>query len=367
MLPYRVGLQQRMVPIYRAPFFDYLAQIFTNGLSVFAGKPRPSESATLAEALQHAQFTKANNIHLFNGRFYLCWQVGLLRWLGEWDPDVLVMEANPRYLHSRAAVRWMRERHRPVVGWGLGTGGVLSGKMEQAVWHAFLSQFDAIISYSQTGADQYQSAGIEPERIFIAPNAVQPAPRDMVRRPDGFHSSGAVICYVGRLQARKRVDRLIKACAAVHASTPLQLWIIGDGPEYSSLINLAKEILPTTQFFGAVHGEGVGELLKKADLFVLPGTGGLAVQEAMSYALPVIVGEADGTQSNLVQDRNGWLLPDDSVESLAQVIIAALADPAGLRLKGEHSFAVVKQEVNLERMAEVFLQALAFSVEGKQP
>ena len=38
-----------------------------------------------------------------------------------------------------------------------------------------------------------------------------------------------------------------------------------------------------------------------ADLFVLPGTGGLAVQEAMSYALPVIVAKGDGTQEDLVR------------------------------------------------------------------
>ena len=110
-----------------------------------------------------------------------------------------------------------------------------------------------------------------------------------------------MILFVGRLQARKRVDALMRVCAALPENEQPELWIVGDGPERATLEALAETMYPRARFYGAVHGPDLAPLFARADLFVLPGTGGLAVQEAMSYALPVIVAEADGTQSNLVR------------------------------------------------------------------
>ena len=93
--PYRLGIQQRVLPRYRADFFDALALACAGGLSVFAGQPRPNEAIETA-SLQVARLAPARNLHLLDGRAYLCAQPGLLRWLAGWDPQALVVEANPR-------------------------------------------------------------------------------------------------------------------------------------------------------------------------------------------------------------------------------------------------------------------------------
>ena len=41
--PGRLGLQQRVLPSYRAVFLDSLALVCQGGLSVFAGEPLPDE------------------------------------------------------------------------------------------------------------------------------------------------------------------------------------------------------------------------------------------------------------------------------------------------------------------------------------
>ncbi len=71
---------------------------------------------------------------------------------------------------------------------------------------------------------------------------------------------------------------------------------------------LADVSYPETEFPGGIHDEALAPWFRKADLFVLPGTGGLALQQAMAYGLPVIAGVADGTQADLVRQSNGWLL-----------------------------------------------------------
>ncbi len=99
-----------------------------------------------------------------------------------------------------------------------------------------------------------------------------------------------------------------------------------------------------------------------ADLFVLPGTGGLAVQQAMSFGLPVIVAEGDGTQIDLVRAENGWTVAPGRLDALASCLAEALRDPARLRRMGQESYRIVHDEVNLERMVEVFTEVCRICV-----
>ncbi|NIM93639.1 MAG: glycosyltransferase [Anaerolineales bacterium] len=353
----KLGLQQRVLPSYRAPFFDSLAARCADGLGVFAGLPREDEAIVTTDQLDIAEFTLGRNLHLFKGQFYLCFQPGLRGWLRKLDPEVLILEANPRNLSNRAAADWMHQKGRPVVGWGLGVpeadGSQSTVRVRTRV--RYLSIFDALIAYSSIGAEQYAAAGIPEDRIYVAVNAVSPPP---LRKPErGQLIDRAVrIIFVGRLQARKRVDLLIEACAAIEF--PLELWIVGDGPEFENLERIASEIFPSTRFFGAKHGTDLSDLFDQADLFVLPGTGGLAVQEAMAHALPVIVADGDGTQRDLVKEGNGWLVEPGNYDELRWILNVALADPERLRRMGEEAYRIVCEEVNIDVMVDVFIRVV---------
>lgn len=353
--PGKLALGQRVLPAYRAPFFDLLASACDGGMSLFSGSPRSSEGITVADELQFTHYTLGKNIHLFGGSFYLCYQRGLMDWLNEQNPDALIVEANPRYLSTPAAVKWMHRRDKPVIGWGLGAG---SGGM---LWRGFINQFDAMISYSRRGADEYAALGFPRGKIFVAHNSVSPVPsHPLPARPSRFDSRPNIL-FVGRLQARKRIDRLLRACAEIQN---VRLVIVGDGPEREALERLAGEIHPSAEFVGARHGEELKAYFAEADLFVLPGTGGLAVQEAMSYGLPVIVAQGDGTQDDLVREGNGWQIPPDDFEALVAAMKDALSDTARLRRMGEESYRIVKEEINIEKMVETFVTALD-SLTGK--
>jgi len=136
--------------------------------------------------------------------------------------------------------------------------------------------------------------------------------------------------------------------------------IVGDGPERNALESLAKEIYPSAEFIGARHGAELKAYFTEADLFVLPGTGGLAVQEAMSYGLPVIVSQGDGTQDDLVRVGNGWQIPPhpSNYETLVSTMKEALSDVARLRKMGAESYRIVEEEINIEKMVETFVTVL---------
>lgn len=358
--PGRLGLQQRVLPSYRAVFFDSLAAACQGGLSVFAGEPRPDEAIETTEELNLARYSPAENRHFLKGSLYLCRQPRILDWLEEWQPDALIVEANARYPSTRKAVEWMHKRGRPVIGWGLGAPparGPIS-VLQRYTRKKFLHSLDRLIAYSSKGADEYRELGLAPQHVFVAPNAVAMRPtQHPLPRPPEFDGQPEIL-FIGRLQPRKRVDNLIQACARLPEEIAPGLTIIGDGPARDDLELAAKEIYPSTKFPGAKHGPELAEFLNTADLFVMPGTGGLAIQEAMSSALPVIVAQGDGTQADLVRPENGWLVQNDDLGSLVKVMHTALSDPSRLRKMGKESLRITMEEVNIETMVAVFISVL---------
>jgi len=377
----RLGVQQRVLPLYRLPFFDALAAACDGGLGVFAGAPRPDESIASADSLLVARYFPARNLHLFRGPLYLCYQRGLVEWLEDWLPDALIVEANPRYLSTPAALNWTRRMNVPVVGWGLGApplSGPLSATRQKARL-SFLSRFDALITYSRRGADEYAALGFPADKIFVAPNASAPRPSSpppsrpvmvgncptimvaqsatIIRCHPTFEGRPCLL-FVGRLQARKRVDDLLRACASLPETMRPRLVIVGQGPERENLEALARTIYPRAEFVGPKYKEELAPYFTAADLFVLPGTGGLAVQEAMSYGLPIIMGQGDGTNDDLVRPENGWQIPPDNFGALVETLRTALSDVPRLRAMGAESYRIVAEEINLERMVGVFVEVL---------
>ena len=368
VFPGRLGLQQRVFPAYRAPFYDALAEASQGGLSVFAGQPLPEENIAADGSLKKARFVLAQNRNFFpiSSPLYQCWQSGFLRWLEEWQPLALIVEGNSRYPSTRLAVRWMHNHHRPVIGWGLGAPPLKpKGVIEQLLvpwrrWEriSLLKSLDGVIAYSRRGAEEYRALGLKAGQIFVAPNAVTPRPDSPLLPRSETVDECPTLLYVGRLQPRKRIDLLLQACAALTAERQPNLWIIGDGPARSGFESLAREIYPKAEFFGDQRGPSLERYYKKADLFVLPGTGGLAVQQAMAHGLPVIVAQGDGTQEDLVRPENGLLVPPNDPAALIEAIRSALSDIPRLRRMGEESYRIVVEEINLERMVEAFVEAL---------
>ncbi len=353
----RVGLQQRVLPAYRVPFFERLAAVCEGGLQVFAGEPRRDEAILQAAELRPNIFSCAKNIQILRGALYLCYQKNMLSWLQTWEPQVLILEANPRYLANWQATRWMRERNRPIIGWGLGApppGGALA-QVRTAFRSRFLGNFDALIAYSTLGAEQYRRSGVRDERLYVAPNAVAAVPPPLTPRKVKSRDDLRVL-FVGRLQARKLVDNLLRACAALEK--PPALTIVGDGPARGDLEGLSRRVFPQAHFVGAQQGEALEVYFREADLFVLPGTGGLAVQQAMAHGLPVIVAEGDGTQNDLATPDNGWLVPPGNLEALIDALRQAISDPERLRSLGKESHRLASERFNIENMVSIFVRAL---------
>lgn len=336
-------------------------------LSVFAGSPGPHEGIPQAEALHSAKWVKAGNHPLGWGRLSAIWQSGWREWITAEDPEILILEANPRYLSNYFILQRMHSRARPVIGWSLGPAravGILSGFMR-----TFYNAFSAIVVYSRNGAEAFRTLGMDGQKIFIAPNAVESRTAEtLLTRPRAKEAARSalglddrpVILFVGRLQPRKRVDSLLRVCARVGEAC--QLLIVGDGAYRARLEGIAADVFPSAKFTGDLRGEALGRCFLAADLFILPGTGGLALQEAMLYGKPVAAAEADGSQKDLIHEgENGWLIRPGDEDALLGVIRDMLKDPRKLQEMGTASRRIVRETATMEKMVDGFLQALRFA------
>jgi glycosyltransferase involved in cell wall biosynthesis len=167
------------------------------------------------------------------------------------------------------------------------------------------------------------------------------------------------------LVPQKRVDALLRACAQM--TDECQLLIVGDGPDRSRLETLALDTFPATRFTGDLRGEALGRCFLAGDFFVMPGTGGLALQEAMQYGKPVAAAEADGSQRDLIHEgENGWLLPPGDEDALLRVMREALGDPRRLKRMGAASRKIVRETATMEKMVAGFLHAMRYAMETRE-
>lgn len=142
----------------------------------------------------------------------------------------------------------------------------------------------------------------------------------------GVDPTSVVLLYVGRIDAEKRSDLLVRAFRAARLSTQVALVLVGEGPLRSELVRIGREdarvhVLPY------VHDRGeLASLLASADLYVTAGpheTFALSVIEAQASGLGV-VGVAAGALIDRVSPSSGVLAAPDSVESLALALETAL-------------------------------------------
>ena len=357
----RVALQDLVLPLYRRRIYELLGSRIEGGLGVFTGISSDTQGVVMSEGLDVAEHVTPQNRHFGQGKFELIWQPGLTGWLSSFEPDAVIAAANPRTLSTNLGRRWAQKRGIPVLGWGLGTLMLAEGGegLRRLGRKWFYRRFDGLIAYSSAARDQYAEYGFPSDRIYIVHNAAAPRPSHPAPdRPDHFGERPRIL-FVGRIYEGKRLDLLFEAVSGMPGPSRPCIEIVGDGPGVDVARAQADSLLPgEVVFSGPLFGDELAEAFKRADLFVLPGLGGLAIQEAMSWALPVISAEGDGTQFDLVRENNGWLMTPGDVDSLRSCLDDAFSDCARLRRFGLEGYRIVDEELNLERMIDEFVIAL---------
>lgn len=355
----RVCIVYRVVQQWRAPIFRRLSEIEGWDLKVFFGCDFPGTKVVSGDGPFGFDAKKLTSIPVrlragTDGNVAMPLSVGLPLALARFKPDVIICEGASNLLNNILIYCYAVISRVPVVQWGLGEirGRKKSRARLATEWlvRAMERRAAAVISYSSFGAAYYERIGVERSRIVTAVNVVDTDARKLeleklsgcrIERPPGFH-----ILFVGALEKPKRVDVLLETFARLEQEVVnCYLTIVGKGGESEALESYARELgLRNVRFTGQVTA-GVSEIFLSADVFVMPGLGGLAVSDALVHGLPVICGVGDGSEADLVESgRNGYWDADLGVEKL-YAYLRELADKPQL---------LQEMKVNASRTIEKF-------------
>lgn len=208
----------------------------------------------------------------------------------------------------------------------------------------FVPQFDLHLAY-HTNAKKYAiQHGASEKDIVVMHNTINEVripitPKQEARAIIASHypeiGDRKILLFVGAVLEEKKIENIIRALDCLQRPD-LMLVIVGDGPHLAAIRELCQsrqDVLMTGQII-----EGVGTYFDAAEMYLLPGTGGLGINEAMAHSLPVLSGFADGSADDLVIDNiNGFRLQKDSPDELAQRIQEITDNPGMAAAMGKRS------------------------------
>ena len=219
-----------------------------------------------------------------------------------------------------------------------------------------LRRFDGYMTMGLCGQAYYGTVGDRRKPMFSHPYepdyaAIQARdPRRLAMQTErlGLDPSRLRFLYSGRLVARKRVDVLIDAFAAVAADHPSwDLLIAGGGPLKDSLqARVPANLRGRVQFTGFLQMEDVVGCYHLSHALVHSSgreAWGLIINEAVAAGLPIVVTYVTGAAAELVRHRvNGYVVAPGSVSEMAD----------GMRFIADHPDRAQLGAASLRLLAE---------------
>jgi len=224
-------------------------------------------------------------------------------------------------------------------------------ELQLRVYRFAQEQADAVIVVSEnTRLDAMAHLGIPPERIHVVYSGVGPEFRPLAREavaevlePLGLRSGGYLL-FVGTIEPRKNLERLLRAYAIARGELPApvpKLVLAGaKGPWYGELMVTisALGLEEDVRYLGPMSPSFLPALYNGAAALVYPSLYegfGFPPLEAMACGVPVVISDTSAIPE--VVGESGLLVDPTDAGAIAEAVVTILADSdtrARLRASG---------------------------------
>ncbi len=191
--------------------------------------------------------------------------------------------------------------------------------------------------------------------VWTVPNGLNGPDVYALKNADDFPGTKQFALFLGRINWKKGLDRLIKAWNDVPNAT---LLIAGNDEEsyQSELERLAAKIgvAERIRFLGMVQGESKWRLFRDAELFILPSHSenfGISVLEAMFMGCPVVVTPEVGLAEAVAESEAGLVVAGDPT-SLSREIRKLLGDSDRRQKMGVNGRRLASTDYSWRRVAD---------------
>ncbi len=266
--------------------------------------------------------------------------------------DAICAKFSPDVLHDHGV--WLQMNHvagkvtrrrgikRVVSPRGMLEGWSLHyrGWKKRIAWRVYqlndLRTAAAFSSTSEAEADSLRELGLT-QPIAVIPNGI-----DLPAHDQEPERAGNTVLFMSRIHPKKGLMDLVTAWSRV--ARPGWRLVIA-GPDENGHLRAVKNaarasgIYSTIHFSGYVAGREKSDLLRTADIFVLPTYSenfGNAIGEALAWGIPVITTKA-APWSNIASEKCGWWTetgPTALENALSQAMLMTAEERQKMGMKG---------------------------------
>ena len=298
----------------------------------------------------------------------------LLKIIKEEKPDVVVLQFHVAVLSFWKLYFYLKKHNIPYVTWDCNyTRDTLNGlavKIRKKMVDFTYRKAKVCLTYGYVFKDYLLNIGKSADKIVVAQNTIN-IEKILENRSKECENRSfnhpLRILYVGALIQRKYVETAIKAVSQlINNGHDIYFDIVGNGNYIENLkeLNTAEGNTERIIFHGAKKGKELQCFFEKDDVFILPGTGGLAINEAMAYSMPIISTKGDDTVLDLL-DGNGYLLKEfGNVDEIYTCIENFIKLPESEKQKmAKRSEFIVKERASLNNMVNKHIEAIEKALE----
>ena len=372
----RIACVQRVIFHYRRGLFAKMGKAWD--LMVFHGKSVPKSKAVNAPPPYRfptkKMFTICKRAKNSSLRI-LYFNPGCVFALMRWKPDLLIIEGSNNILNNIFIFLYCKLFSIKYVWWGIGQ---VPGRKDSTYRKILTPARKFIIrraayclAYCNLSAEYFRTI-TDPAKVKVLPNSIDneavereieqiaPAEKIRLRKNLGISQDSTVLLFVGALEPNKRLNIFIEALKILtEKGYKVDGLIIGSGTAESYYRDYADKLgLKNCQFLGKIVN-GVNIYFQIADIFVLPGRGGLSINQALINGLPVICNTpADGTELDMIEDgKTGFLIKFMDTPNLVHALEKMIENRRHLEM-GRNARDVIDKKYNIAAMLDVIRQVM---------
>jgi glycosyltransferase involved in cell wall biosynthesis len=372
----RVLIIQALMKQFRVPFFSQLhAALRRDGIDLRVAYSAPNRTHALRQDNVDLPAESGHKVPA--------------RWVGQrllYQPlrreimraDLVITGPENKYLNNLWLLPYSALGLKTVAFWGLGPNMHPDRRSAISEWIKArqVTSVDWWFAYTESVANSLRQHGMPADRITIVQNATDTTELRRLlaeitenetaeaKKELTGNAQSKVGIYCGRLEHAKALPFLLESARLVKKRCPeFHLVIVGNGPDRAwleqSIINE-----PWIHYMGSQWGRESALLYRMADLFLLPGSAGLAVVDSFAAGLPLIATELPSHPPEISYLRDGeeGRITAHRPQDFADAVIEILSVPelmVKLRRGAEHAGSRYTMEAMVENFRSGVTKCLA--------
>ena len=284
----------------------------------------------------------------------------LRRLIYTFQPDIVILRE--RSVYSMAAYRICKKKGCPCILYN--QNPLWSDPVKTDFAHRIVGKMSPKLRMTPVMGVKKQGTSIK-ENDYFVPFVIEPQKSPQER--DYFDNDTVHILCIGKYEIRKHHLMLLQAAEQLRSKYKIHVTLVGEATGH-----FQKEYCGQVRDYVREHHMGDMATVKtniprskmeqeylNADVYVIPSTlemASVSQLEAMSYSLPVICSDTNGTACYVEDGVTGYLFRDCDQADLQEKLDRLLSDRTRIREMGAAGYRILAEKYNYDNYFNTVMQ-----------